>query len=474
MNSDTQEKKLFKNTGILAVGTILTKCISFIIIVFYSAWLTSEEYGQFEMFISYVSLLIPFFSLSCGEAIFRFMIEKQSFKDRKELVSSGLVVYFIGFIISSVAACSILYRYLGNLVFYFIGLYLTEMIYNFCTFVARGTKKLTCFTVSGVINTFVMASMTVVFVKLLGWGLKGLIIGYCIGYIFASGCVMLMVKVHRYVSVFAISKNKLYEMLCYSLPLIPNSIAWWVASASDRTIVTLNLGAEYTGIYSIAHKIPSLCVIIYNVFHLSWQENASEVFIDKRDQNVYFNRIFNKILPTILSVSVFILSINYYMFKYVFDAKYALGYKHVWILVTGTIFSFLAQFIGGIFIGQKRPKSNGYTTIIAALTNIIVDWLLIHHIGLYAASVSTVVAYVTLFVIRIYLVKNTFRIRIEKRNIVFTVVYIYFIIMQFDNNQWLRAVNVFIAIVVVVCANIDFINMALSAIKTRLKKFSEK
>lgn len=470
MNTDAQEKKLFKNTGILAVGTILTKCISFIIIVFYSAWLTSEEYGQFELFISYVSLLIPCFSLSCGEAIFRLMIEKQSYKDEKELVSSGAAVYFIGFIISSVTACGILYRYLGNLIFYFIILYLTEMIYNFCTFVARGTKKLTCFTISGVVNTFVMASMTVVLVKFGGWGLKGLIIGYCVGYICASGCIMQMVKVQRYVSVFAISKNKLYEMLCYSLPLIPNSIAWWIASASDRTIVTLNLGAEYTGIYSIAHKIPSLCVIIYNVFHLSWQENVSEVFIDKRDQNTYFNRIFNKILPTILSVSVFILSINYYMFKYVFDAKYALGYKHVWILITGTIFSFLAQFIGGIFIGQKRSKSNGYTTILAALTNIIVDWLLIRYIGLYAASVSTVVAYVTLFLIRVYLVKSTFRIQIEKCNVVFVVVYIYFIIMQFNNNQWLRALNVFIAIVVAVCANIDFIKMALSSLKEKLKK----
>lgn len=468
MNSDAQERKLFKNTGILAVGTVLTKCVAFLIVIFYSKWLTSAEYGQFELFMSYVSLLIPLFSLSTGEAIFRLMLEDRAIQSEKELVSSGLLVYFIGFVISSVAACGLFYRTFGSVVFCFVLLYLAEMIYNFCMFVARGSRKLTCYAISGVINTLVMAIMSIVLVRLLGFGLKGLIVAYTIGYACASACIMTVAKVHRYISFSAISQITLRDMLRYSLPLIPNSIAWWVASASDRTIVAINLGAEYNGIYSMAHKIPSLCVIIYNVFHMSWQENASDAFISGTEQNAYFNRIFNKILPTLLSVSIAVLSINYYMYAFVFDAKYALGYTHVWILVTSTIFSFLAQFIGGIFIGQKKTKSNGFTTLIAAAINILVDLMLIRYIGLYAASVSTVVAYVALFVIRIYLVRKTFRIQIQRKNYAIIFLYVYFVAMQFVDIGWLRVTNIVMAIAIVIYANIDFVKMLLSGIRSKL------
>lgn len=474
LDSAKQEKKLLKNTGILAIGTVLTKCVSFVIVIFYSSWLTSVEYGKFELFISYVTLLIPLFSLSCGEAIFRLMLDNKSENGGKELISSGSLVYVLGFFVSSISAIVLFRGIFGDLILYFVLLYAAEMLYNFCSFVARGVKQLKCYAASGVMNILVMSSSTILLVRVLGFGLKGLIMGYVLGYLCASVWIGYSVKIHRLFSFNSIRWDKIKSMLKYSVPLIPNSIAWWIVSASDRTIIATALGDTYTGIYSIAQKIPSICVILYNVFHVSWQENASEAIDEGEEQTAYFNKIFNKIIPVLISVSVCVLSVNYYMFCYIFDPKYIDGYVHVWILVTGTVFSFLSQFVGGIFVGLKKPSINGLTTLIAAIANIVFNVLMIKTIGLYAASLSTLIAYLLLFFSRMFVVRKHYKLRIEPINFVYGIIFLYFIGAQYLDIGWLRVLNVLLAIMIACIANKEYIMLVFSNIIRVLKSHLNK
>lgn len=65
---------LMKNTILLSLGAILTKGLSFILVPFFSRWLTTEDYGTFDLMGTYVSLLIPLITVACGEAIFRFSV----------------------------------------------------------------------------------------------------------------------------------------------------------------------------------------------------------------------------------------------------------------------------------------------------------------------------------------------------------------------------------------------------------------
>ena len=61
-----------------------------------------------------------------------------------------------------------------------------------------------------------------------------------------------------------------------------------------------------------------------------------------------------------------------------------------------------------------ESKTNGATTIIAAIINIIVNLGLIKFIGLYAATVSTLVAYISLFIIRYVKVKKEINLNLAK------------------------------------------------------------
>lgn len=83
------KSNLAKNTALLSIGTMLTKGINLIMIPLFSAWLSTEDYGMYDLLATYVSLLIPFITLSSSDAVFRFVIESNADDDKKKYISTA-------------------------------------------------------------------------------------------------------------------------------------------------------------------------------------------------------------------------------------------------------------------------------------------------------------------------------------------------------------------------------------------------
>lgn len=77
-------KELIKNTAIVAVGKVCTKFLSFFLLPFYTAILSTEDYGIVDLFNTYISLLLPLIVFQIEDAIFRFMIEVREKEEEKE------------------------------------------------------------------------------------------------------------------------------------------------------------------------------------------------------------------------------------------------------------------------------------------------------------------------------------------------------------------------------------------------------
>ena len=97
----SREKDLIKNTAILGLGAIFSKGLVFLMIPFFSRWLSVDDYGSFDLLNTYITLLVPFVTLSSGEAIFRFLIDKVDDDAAKtRIITNGLTIFFAGSIIT--------------------------------------------------------------------------------------------------------------------------------------------------------------------------------------------------------------------------------------------------------------------------------------------------------------------------------------------------------------------------------------
>ena len=97
-----QNDSLVKNTFLLSFGALLTKGLSFVLVPFFSRWLTTEDYGTFDLMGTYVSLLIPIITLACGEAIFRFSVDSDDELKKRAYVTNGLFILIVNLIFAVV------------------------------------------------------------------------------------------------------------------------------------------------------------------------------------------------------------------------------------------------------------------------------------------------------------------------------------------------------------------------------------
>ena len=71
----SRKTELAKNTAILTVGRLCTQCISFFLLPLYTAILSTEEYGTFDLLVTYSTLLLPLVNWQLDQGLFRFMLD---------------------------------------------------------------------------------------------------------------------------------------------------------------------------------------------------------------------------------------------------------------------------------------------------------------------------------------------------------------------------------------------------------------
>ncbi len=454
--SNNRSEKLVKNTAILTFGKICTRGIMFIMTPLFTRWLSQSDYGTFDLIVTYITFLMPIITLECAEAVFRHLLDAKKEEDKKSIITNAVVIDLIGFIICLLitAILAISFEQIRNVAVYFVILLISETINTLMTMILRGLKMIPTYTIANIVYVVAMIISVTVLVKFMNLGLAGIILGYSIGYLVSSIFIIVRSKLLQYISFKCFDKIIAKKMLKYSLPMIPNTLSWWIVDASDRTIVSSILGSSTNAILAVAHKIPNLCQTIFSVFHMSWQENATETINDK-DRDKYYSSIMNNMFVILTSICILILSGNFIIFKVLFTEEYFAAYYQVPILMVSIVLSMLAQFIGGIYVAKMESKTNGATTIIAAIINIIVNLGLIKFIGLYAATVSTLVAYISLFIIRYVKVKKEINLKFSKSSYIAAIALIYMVIINYINNMVLNIANVAVAFIYFFIVNKD-------------------
>lgn len=442
-----------KNTLMLIIGTVFNKGLQFLVIPFFSRWLTKEEYGQFDLYYSYVMLLLPILSLATQEAVFRFGVDEDDAQKKKQCVTIGLIINIISFVLFVVIICSLdLFQTKKILIGYL--LYLSaELISQHLRGFLRTIKRLDIYSYAMVISTVCMTVLVTFFIKCMNMGLFGMILGYALGSWLGNLIIILWSNWIRMIAFSTLSYQKAKEIVGYSMPLVPNDVSWWIMNASDRQIINIFFGDAANGIYAIAHKIPALCSVIANMFSLSWQQEVISN-IDSPERNDYFNTVFNTFMVVLFTSCSGLLACSFILYYYIFDTKYFDAINYSPILISAALIMAVSQFLGGIQIALKQSKRNGITTVIGAASNIVVHLGLINIVGLYAAALSTFVGNLLTMLLRVFLLKDIFRVKFGRKIIISAGLYIYFFVFAyFHTNFYINLLNLFFAAIIFVCFN---------------------
>lgn len=451
-----RNEKLLLNTIIIAIGTFTTKVLSFIMVPFYTAWLSPEEYGDFDLLVTYISFFISFVTLQLEQAIFRFCMENR--KDSNKILAKAIQIVVFNVIIYNILMTFLLKNksycipFLVYFDFYAIYLCLSEYL--------RGNDKLKMYSLCNILVAIGIVLLNIIFVCILKLQTKGMLLAYGISYFI--GTIIIIIKEKIWIKFLDFDKDKKVqkEMLRYSVPLIPNAVSWWITHITDRTIIKIVLGSFYNGIYAVSCKIPTIVNILFSVFNLSWQQTAISALNDK-DKNDFYNNIYIKLIKFLYTISLVIIAITPFIFKFFISPQYLEGIYQIPIILNGIVFLCFAQFLNAIFLANKDTKSIGITTTIAAVINLMINLVLIKFIGLTAASISTLVSYFILYILRYKKLSYVFlNKKIIKMIMLYNFIYILvssIIFIKF--NYFLNSIIAIVTIVVFIIKNKSMIKL---------------
>ena len=149
-----------------------------------------------------------------------------------------------------------------------------------------------------------------------------------------------------------------------------------------------------------------------------------------------------------------VLSLNFLFFNYIFDSRYYEGFRYAPILIAGTVFATISQFYGSIQISFKQPKENGVSTVIGAVSNLVIHLSLIEVMGLYAAAISTLMSQFIVCIIRHIRLKKYVSIKMNMKTVLYFAVYVYFTFMAYIiDNVAINIINFVLASVVFLISN---------------------
>lgn len=462
-------KNLSINTLIFTISSFGSKFISFFLVPLYTAILTTSEYGSVDLITTTAQLLIPTLTLNVQDAVLRFSLDKDYKKEDILVVSNRIILSSSLFLIIILCLAKILNLIdIGNnyLVFLFCS-FLMGTINNCLNMYLRSTDKMKLIGICGVISTFITCITNIILLLVIKLGVNGYMIAYISGTFIANIGMFVFGNVW---SDLRVGKWKPYvakNVFAYSIPLIANSIAWWINNASDRYILTFFCGTSLNGIYSVSYKIPSILAMIQNTFYNAWSVSAITEY-DKDDNDGFIGNVFT--LYTVFSIILCsgIMLFNLFLAKLVYSKDFFLAWKYVPLLLVGTVFNGLGLFIGCIFTAVKQSKVISSTTIVGAATNTVLNFTFIPLIGASGAAFATLVGYFVVFIVRYNRLKNIIKMKVNWFPIIISLVVLGFqcIIASLSEMSYIQ-IPFFITILII--NNRVFIKI-LKILKMKIRK----
>ncbi len=398
--SQDKYKTLLSNTMLISLGTFGSKLLVFFMVRFYTGYLTTSDYGTADLITQSANLLLSVISMGITDGVFRFAINHV--KHRARVFSIGLYTITIGALLLAVFLPLVGLMPALKPYLWLIGLYIMASCYHtLCAQFIRAEGKTALFAVQGMINTFLVIALNIVFLAVLHMGITGYVLSIVLADVFCALLLFIREKLWRFV-ILNPGWEYWKEMLLYSIPMIPATVFWWITSVSDRYMVAGFISDSANGIYAVSYKLPTILTLVSGIFMEAWQFSAvAESTGDKREHTKFFSRVWCAFQSVMFLAAAGITALAKPAVHVLAAPSFFEAWKYVPVLSAAMVFSSLVSFLGSVYMVEKNSMRTFLTAMVGAVLNIILNLILIPGpLGIQGAAIATCVSYLVVFLIR--------------------------------------------------------------------------
>lgn len=391
---------LANNTVVLAIGQFSSKLLVYVMLRFYTKMLGTEGFGQVNNIVNASALLISVVTLSISEGVLRYTLDKGV--NKKMVLSIGINTALIGLVLFAAAVPLVGLIPMLKGYEWLIYMYVcTGGIKGICSIYVRASGRVKLFAVDGIITTVVNILLNLLLLGVFKLGVVGYVLSVSLADICSIGFLSLTAALYKDYKPLGNDKSLRNAMLRYSIPLMPTSVMWWITNVSDTFMITYIRGDAANGIFSFAYKFPNLAAIAVGIFSQAWHMSAITERNSRTVSNFYSNTF--KMMQTVmyLLAAGIMLVLRPVIMPFFGSEDFQGAYYYVPCLLIAVVFQSFNNFLSSIYEAANKTGHSLITAVIGAVTNVVLNLILINSIGVIGAAIATLASYVVVFIYRV-------------------------------------------------------------------------
>ena len=407
-NDNTQTAK----TAILnTVAHCISLVVGMIMIPIVTRVLSTEQMGIANTFISTRNTVVIIITCSVYAYVHKAMIE---FKDEKKSYIFSIIVFSILAVVISFCI-SLIFKEklmkllsLDNFLYYWLfisclGFALYSIADYYCIFQNKYYIVAMIVLSVGPISQFLSVGLSYV---LENDKYIGRVIGLDFVYLLVAVCLIVWMFVGRRPKF----KTKYVKTtLAFTIPIIPHLLSQMVLTQCDLVMISYFCGSSKSGIYSMGHTVGFLALTVMSQIMASWSPWVYRRMEDKEFKTIFDNSKLIVLVGAFISIGL--LTISTELIKIFLTDVYSPCIYIVPTLVVAMFFQFIYIFVYDFQFFNKKAKSIAASSIVAAIFNLITNYIFIPKFGFLAAGFTTLASYFVLLMINYFF---TVRIGINK------------------------------------------------------------
>lgn len=412
-----QLKRTARDSLIYLPARIVPALIGIILIRIFTTIFTPEEYGNYQITFSIFGLIKVFSMIWLSTSVSRFFLQYKNRQQESIFFSTLFICSILGAIIVAIFAILINIFFFKNSIspslFSLINLAIIASIFDtfFEIFVmvfraGLEPKKYSLFwIIFAVTKPFLGVGLIFVF----DLGVEGIFWGFLIIPLIMNCFIFFKLELHKLIRIPTISSSVYKQFLRYGIPITFSHLSFWILTLSDRFLIEYFRGSEEVGLYSVGYTISEKTLnVVYIILMLAAYPiivDSWEKYGEKHTQNLitgltrYFFFLCVPILITLIVIPEEVLLI--------FSSnKFIEGARVLPFIAIGVFLGGLVQYIQKGFELHKSSINIAVLALLAGITNIGFNLILIPKFGFLGAGYSATLAYVVYMISAVVLVKK--------------------------------------------------------------------
>ena len=375
------------------ICAFMQRGISFITTPIFTRLLSTSEYGQFNIFNSWLGILTVVVSLNLSAGVYSRGVVK--FADDRKAFTSALQGLTVVLMISWLAVYLVFHEFWNAVfslttfqMFCMFIMILNTNIFGFWSMSQRVDFRYRSLVAVTLAMSLAKPVLGIILVKSATDKVTARILGLALVETFV--CVVLLV-------LQAIRGKKFFSAfywkhaLKFNIPLIPHYLSTMVLSSADRIMIGKMADASSAGIYGLAYSISQIMTLFNNALF-----QTIEPWLYKRINEKKIKDISKVAYPAFIGIG----AVNLFLIVLAPEAVAIFAppeyYDAIWIIppvAMSVYFMFSYVFFAVFEFYYEKTKLIAAATSAGAILNIVLNYIFINAFGYYAAGYTTLVCY---------------------------------------------------------------------------------